>query len=286
MTDKTNADVQRDAIFEVMGRYCENVEAGLDERWSKLKVDLFDTSPQEVAGALLARQATLTTQLTRSPGNWNGHTAPLFLRSMVDAHISLAWVLRDPATRAKQFILYGLGQEKLILEHLKQYQSEATDPDDRMTRMIEIREDWLNSQRRDFMTEVNVGSWSGQNTREMAEEADCSGLYKYAYLPFSGVTHNMWQHIAVYNLRPCTNALHKYHRIPSMEDVPLDPDYVYRSAKYVSRSYEAFDSSFGVECETELPVKFFVREMNALSGEDIDPLVEPDGNDSSPPEDA
>lgn len=269
----------RVAIIDMMDRYCEAVQLGLSERWSKLEVDLFNTAPHEVAGALIARQATLTVQLARSPGNWNGHIAPLFLRSMVDAHISLAWVLRDPEVRATQFILYGLGQEKLILEHLKQHQADAANPDDRMAEMIEVREGWLNSQRHDFMTEVNVGSWSGQNTREMAEEADCSGLYKYAYLPFSGVTHNMWQHIAIYNLKPCTNALHKYHRIPSMDDMPLDPDYVYRSAKYVSRSYELFDSVFGTTCDSELPVEWFVREMNALTGEDIDPLVEPDAPD-------
>lgn len=254
----------RDEIFDVVHRYCTVVEAGLEERWSKLNVELFDTAPHEVSGALLARQATLTIQLARSPGTWNGHVAPLYLRAMVDAHISLAWVLRDPAPRAKQFILYGLGQEKLFIEHLKQSQADSTDPDPNLDEMIKMREQWLNSQRRDFMTEVNVGSWSGQNTRKMAEEADCGGLYRYSYLPFSGVVHNMWQHIAIYNLKPCTNALHKYHRIPHIADIPLDPDYVYRSAKYVSRSYELFDTVFGLNCETELPVDCFVREMNQL----------------------
>lgn len=258
-------------ITDVMRRYVSIVKAGLDDRWSKLDVELFDNAPQEVAGALIARQATLTVQLARSPGTWNGHVAPLFLRSMVDAHISLAWVLRDPGTRARQFVLYGLGQEKLSIEHLKQHQSNADASDAQMAEMIEAREDWLNSQRRDFMTEVNVGSWSGQNTREMAEDADCSGLYKFAYLPFSGVTHNMWQHIAMYNLRPCANALHKYHRVPTIADVPMDPDYVYRSSKYVSRSYELFDLTFGVQCEFELPVDWFVREMNALSEEPENP---------------
>jgi hypothetical protein len=110
-----------------------------------------------------------------------------------------------------------------------------------------MREGWLNSQRRDFMIEVNVGSWSGHNTREMAEQAGCETLYKYAYLPFSGVAHSMWQHIAIYNLKPCANALHKRHRIPTVAHVPLDPDYVYRSAKYVTRSYELFDCKRSID---------------------------------------
>ena len=188
MTDRADHDLN-DAVSEIMDRYCVMVETALHDRWSKLQVDLYEGAIHEVVGALLARQATLTIQLARSPGTWNGHVAPLFLRAMVDAHVSLAWVLRDPAARAKQFILYGLGQEKLIIEHLKQAQFDAREPDEYLDEVIEARQGWLNGQRRDFLTEVNVGSWSGHSTREMADEAGCSGLYRYAYLPFSGVVH-------------------------------------------------------------------------------------------------
>jgi hypothetical protein len=116
MTKRKRSNRQR-AILDLMHRYCDNVELGLQDRWLKLEVGIYDTAPHEVSSALLARQATLAIQLARSPVSWNGHVAPLFLRAMVDAHISLAWVLRDPVPRAKQFILYGLGQEKLFIEH-------------------------------------------------------------------------------------------------------------------------------------------------------------------------
>lgn len=100
----------RDAVLNVVHQYCGIVERGLVERREKIEVDIYDTAAHEVTGALIARQATLSIQLCSSPGNWNGHVAPLFLRAMVDAHISLAWVLKEPAQRAKDFILYGLGQ--------------------------------------------------------------------------------------------------------------------------------------------------------------------------------
>ena len=32
----------------------------------------------------------------------NGHIAPLILRCMTDAHITLAWILNDPQERAKK----------------------------------------------------------------------------------------------------------------------------------------------------------------------------------------
>ena len=270
----------RDAILDVVSRYCEVVEKGLQERCEIVEVDLYDTATNEVAGALIARQATLSIQLSCSPVSWNGHVAPLFLRAMVDAHISLAWVLKEPATRAKQFILYGLGQEKLFIEHLKTELEGRNGEDSQLASLIKAREDWLNAQRRDFMTEVNVGAWSGHNTREMAAESGCDSLYKYAYLPFSGAAHSMWQHIGIYNLRPCTNPLHKYHRIPAITAAAIDPDFVYRSAKYVTMSFKKYDEFFEIECETELPRDFFVRAMSAVYEVEVAKSDEPTGLDA------
>jgi hypothetical protein len=62
----------------------------------------------DVLTALLARQATLAIEMASAPQLWNGHSAPLFLRAMTDVHITLAWILLDAKTRARQYIDYGL----------------------------------------------------------------------------------------------------------------------------------------------------------------------------------
>src|ERR1035441_11131841 len=72
-----------------------------------------------VLTALLARQATLAIEIASAPQLWNGHSAPLFLRAMTDVHITLAWILLDAKTRARQYIDHGLGQAVLELEHRK-----------------------------------------------------------------------------------------------------------------------------------------------------------------------
>jgi len=123
------------------------------------------------------------------------------------------------------------------------------------------------------MTEVNIGNWSGLNTREMAIEADCERLYKFSYTPFSGVAHNMWQHVSGYNLEQCKNPLHKYHMVPTIAEVPLDPDYVYRSAKYVDRSYEVFDVKFNLDIDTEMPHDWYVKEFEKLLSDDSNSYV-------------
>jgi len=254
-------------LLRFMDEYCEIVISGFHERWEKWEIELYNSEIYEAIGGLLSRQVTLSTNLAVSPIIWNGHIAPLILRSMIDAHITLAWILLDPYERTKKYILYGLGQEKLYIEHLK---SEVDEDDALINEMIQARETWLNSQRADFLTEVNVGSWAGLDTRTMAGAAGCTGLYKFAYTPFSGVVHNMWQHISRYNLLPCDNPLHKYHQVAKILEFSPDLDYVYRSAKYVDRSFEAFDKKYKLKITTPMPHDWFVEEFNKLHKKPIE----------------
>ena len=199
----------------------------------------------EVVGALLARQVTLSRQMAESPLVWNNHIAPLILRAMADVYISLAWVLNDPLERSRNFILYGLGQAKLQIEHRKA-QIGDREPTSEEKILIEASEAWINSQRFEFLTEVNVGSWSGIPTRQMAEEADCLDFYNYVYNPFSSCTHSTWHHIARCNLRRCENPLHQYHQMPEDLEFPIDPDYLYLSAKYLEKTFSTFDKKFEI----------------------------------------
>lgn len=165
---------------------------------------------------------------------------------MTDVHITLAWILKDSVERSRKFVLYGLGQQKLILEHRKAaLTSDGKDPtQDPMVKAFEAQ---LNAQRFDWLTEVNVGSWSEASVREMAEEAGCLDLYRYAYTPFSAATHSMWPHISRLNLDACENPLHRYHKVPVDPDCAPDPDFLYRAAKYVEKSFNLFDQTFSIQ---------------------------------------
>ena len=250
--------------------YIKLARSELEERWHKWKLDLTKREVHEVVGALLARQVSLATQVADAPSIWNGHIAPIVLRTMTDTHITLAWILCDSLDRARKYIMYGLGQEKLHLEHRKaQLESEGIDP--KTDPILKASEDWLNSQRYTFLTEVNVGSWAGIDTRTMADEAGCLDLYNFAYSPFSAATHSTWQHVSKYNLVPCTNPLHGYHRIPVAPDTPFaDIDYFYNAAKYLEKSFKLFDETFEVEISAPsafIALDEFLRELNGSNGE-------------------
>ncbi len=269
-TDDTVDEVSR-KVFAIMEEYAELVDKGLEERWSLLrpKIELYNSETYEVAIGLVARQATLSIHLALTPSMWTGHIAPLVLRAMTDAHITLAWILKDPAPRARQYILHGLGQEKLMIAHLEA-NSDDDEFGDQVAFMLGRKKEWLESQRRDFLTAVNVGSWSGLKVRDMAIEGECEQLYQFAYTPFSSAVHNMWNHVSSYNLRQCTNPLHKFHRVPFIAPLPSVPDYVYRSAKYLSRSFGSLDTAFSLTPETELPVSWLGAQLAKVARQEPD----------------
>jgi len=268
-------------FWQAVDSYAEDVQRELVAHTKAWKIDLMKTELYEVVGGLLARQVTLSIQLAKAPQIWNGHIAPLILRTMVDTYITLGWILEKPLERSRQFILYGLGQEKLTLEHHKAdilARGEKIEDHPYLKQM----EDMLNSQRFTFLTEVNVGSWSGRDVRKMATDAGCLDLYNFAYTPFSAATHSMWHHIVRYNLRYCKNPLHKHHRVPVTPDVPCDEDFLYRAAKYVAKTFDLFQRKTAVKPEVPSAFNRFRSTLRELSQASKDANVVDKENGTSP----
>lgn len=195
-----------------------------------------------VLTALLARQATLAIEMSSAPQLWNGHSAPLFLRAMTDVHITLAWILLDVKTRARQYIDHGLGQAVLELEHRKK-RLESADEDSKedIKKMIQLYQAWIDTQRWNFLVEINVGSWSGKTTREMAEEANIVDFYNYVYTPFSQCAHSTWYHVGRYNSGPSESPLTRQLWMPQIANSPSDVWNLALAAKYLDKSFDAFD---------------------------------------------
>ncbi len=241
--------------------YIENVRSGFDKRLSLITPEIYNENLHQSVGGLLSRQATLAIEMAKAPSTWNGHVAPLFLRSMVEVYITLSWILDDRAERSEKYVKYGLGQAKLYIEYLEQAIREDSEFFDveRTQEAIYASKEWLNRQWADWATEVNVGSWSGMSVREMAKEVDIESIYKYAYVPLSGAIHSTWQHVGGYNVKVCENPLHKFHLVPCIVDSQIEPDFIYRSAKYVSLSYQLFDRKLDIRCDVTLPDQFLIE---------------------------
>ena len=168
-------------ISRLMHDYQVIIDSGIIFRFNKIPKNLYNKATYEVITTLIARQVSLAKRISRNPDIWDYHIGPLVLRSLIDNYINIAWIIKDPDDRAIKFVKHGLGQEKLNIEHYERNK----DKDPLVEKIIDAKKGWIEMQRYYFLTEVNVGSWSGLSTRKMAEEADCLDLYNYAYTPFS-----------------------------------------------------------------------------------------------------
>jgi len=255
--------INGDQLLPVLQKYVQEVEIELDTRWESWPIDLSQAEKHEVIGALLARMVTLSTELAVSPQIWNEHIAPVLLRTMVDAYITLAWIFGDPLERSRKFLLYGLGQAKLSIEHRKtQLQADGIDPQNDIA--VKSTEGWVNSQRYLFLTEVNLGNWAGIDTRKMAEEAGCIDLYNYEYTPFSAATHNMWHHIGRYNLKGCLNPLHGQHYVPVDYQLPSHSSYLISAAKYTDKAFHLFNEKTGIKPMSPTSYEILIADLKEI----------------------
>jgi hypothetical protein len=241
LQDETLEDADEFTAFVV--NYRNAVRADLRARLRHWRLDLKHVEVFEVVAALLCRQATLAIDLGSSPAIWNPHTAPIMLRAMADVFITLAWILKDPEARSKQFVDDGLGAIKLQIAHHERALETYTDPAEReQTReMIEMWQSWLDSQRMSHFIEVNLGSWSGISTRKMADEAGFIDFYNYVYQPFSSVAHSNWAHVSMFNTIFCENPAHRRHRAPAIAPIDGDPHWLFLATKYLSKTFHHFD---------------------------------------------
>lgn len=247
------------SISELIKSYESYLKSSFDELWGSVKIEYDKLEAYSVIGGLLSRQVTMSIQMARSPNILNGHSAPLFLRAMIDLHISLSWIMLDLDEHSKKYILHGLGDEKLLMEHYKKELEDNPDNpnNEQLTQIVNAKSAWINSQRRDFLVEVNLGQWSQLDYRKMSQQADCEGLYKFEYKPFSHTAHNMWPHVSSYNCKDCNSPLHKHHLIPDLLEAPIAIDFLFRSCKYVHMAYELFINKFNLVVQHPMPMDWW-----------------------------
>ena len=243
--------------------YIENLGEDLKKRWNNWEKDLYEIEIYEVIGGLMARQVSIANEFSRSANLWNPNIAPIILRSMIDNYLNFCWILVEPLERSQKFIYFGLGQDKMQMEHRKSAQQ--TNPSDENQMVIDSLESWINSQNYEFLTVVNVGSWSEKSVREMASETGELELYNFVYQTFSNVAHNSWSHISKYNLTSSDNPLHKYAKVPAIHNFTFDFYYMDLAMKYVDMIFRKFDTSFKVEIEETSAVERFYNKIDKLN---------------------
>lgn len=248
----TSKKAKREPDFaSFVQKYLAGIHSELVARWQVWPVSIVNPGPSEVTIGLLRRQFSLAAHMAMNPGILTPEVAPILLRCMVEAYIWLAWILEDPNDRAKKFIDDGLGKEKLIIKHrTDECEEQGLNADD--DPILKMSKLWIERQRFSFLIDVNLsGSWSGLDTRKMAEESGCRDFYRFTYPMFSSSVHSTWNHISRFDLIACSNPLHAFHFIPAERLTSPTPHFLELAAKYLAKTFSLVDNKLRLTVTTK-----------------------------------
>lgn len=235
----------------------------LEKRWNEWPINANEVEVHEVVGAIIARQISLAKGFADNAQLWNNDLAPLFLRAMTENYITMHWILHDPLDRVRKFIEYGIGNEKLQVEKRKVILGEqAEDPEKH--EMMNSQLQWIDFHRYSFLTTVDIGSWSGISTRQMAIDSGCKDFYDLVYDPFSNCAHNSWNHIGKYNVKISENPMHKFLRLPFVNPGEIESFYANLSIKYLSMILDSFEEKYFPDSKEESILDIYYSKLDKV----------------------
>lgn len=224
----------------------------------------------EVLLGLLQRQGQIAADMARMLPLSMSPWAEMGQRAMAETLIRLKWLAaQDDPENYEWFVNYGLGQEKLYIEHLKTLldDGEQRTEHDEIKAQIKARESWLNDQRFAWLQEVDVGGGThDKDLRKLAEEGGCTDLRNLVFQPMSSVVHGHWNSIARQNLKLCGNPLHGTHRLPYEYARPIRLEVVAAVLDLYAESYSVVSTLAGAESTDSAAVKAWYKEANEAKG--------------------
>lgn len=205
---KAGTDFQNKAITE------------LDNLWKQSNIDYSKVKRVGIIGGLLSRNLQFACDITQNPLLWSAPIGPILLRCMAETEIRLKWLIKcGNEEDFKEYIEFGLGQEKLLIEHQKRIAKDDRPDRESILKQVEQREAWLNSQLYTVLIPVDIGSGTqGKDLRDLADQVDLLDLHRLVFSPLSSYVHGQWNAIARLNLLRCINPLHAEHFIPVLSE--------------------------------------------------------------------
>jgi hypothetical protein len=233
-------------ILEIGDKFSSEGRAELRDLWNKVRIDLCEPVRHNVIAGLLARSLQFASDIVNNPYLWRMPISAILIRCMVENEIRLQWLIKCGKDKDfKDYVEFGLGQEKLLVEHYKRI-SQSDRPDRQMILDdIKEREKWIDSQLYSFLLPVDIGGGAqGKDIRTLAEEADVLDLHRLVYSPLSSYVHGHWNAIARLNLSHCLNPLHGGHYLPELPQRPTSFSCALDAVNSYANCYELVSRAF------------------------------------------
>ena len=114
-----------------------------------------------------------------------------------------------------------------------------------------------------FLQTVDVGGWSGIDTRKMAAEAGCSDLYRFAYTPWSQAAHGIWNHVSRLDAKKSADPLIK-HLLQPAYFPHQDFEVLVNATKYLDKLFRLLDGHYQVDVSIDLPYDWLIKRAPSL----------------------
>lgn len=259
-------------VADLGGKFENTGRDELKALYNSMKVDLANPIRHDVIIGLLARNLQLACDIAQNPGLWVLPISAILIRCMIETQIRLTWTIKSGNDKElRDYVEYGLGQEKLYVEHLKRISEQERPDKQEIIDDIKSRESWMNAQRFTFLQPVDVGGGTqGKDLRKLAEEAEIIDLHRLGFSPLSSYVHGHWNTIAKLNLAPCTNPLHGQHWLPILPRRPISLRFVFDAFNCYAECFELVSLNLTGSSSKSKAVNSCLSEMKELFEQGIE----------------
>jgi hypothetical protein len=244
--------VTKDQYESLTERLAKNAIAArdyLDSLAQRLKYDLYEPERGEILHGLFARCVRLYLLVLENPPLWARDTTGIFLRCLVDSAITFCFL----ATKGSEedfckFRQYGEAQKKLLMLHLQDSTIGDTSIEGRAASDISEELGGFAAE----MIQIDLGHWSKQDARKLAQAAGLEDYYRLVFSPTSADVHGTWASLKDSNLAICIEPLHRFHRLPTYAEPPLYLDAMQAVQSLLLRAYDTAVSALNYPPELQL----------------------------------
>jgi hypothetical protein len=184
----------------------------------QIPYDLYAPERGEILHGLFARCVRLYLLISENPPLWARDVSGILLRCLVETAITLSYLAeKGTDDDFRRFREYGEAQRKLLMLHLQDSYPGKASLDGRSAGDLSEELGGFGAE----LIQIDLGHWSKQDARRLAEAVGLSEYYRLVFSPTSADVHGTWASLKDSNLCFCGEPLHRFHRMPTYAEPPL-----------------------------------------------------------------
>jgi len=233
-------------IITVSKEMIEKLLIRLNQEIYQVSLDLYNTDRDEILFGLLSRQFRFMSAIVKNHELWSIDLGRILLRCMADTHITFKWLIKQNDEKLfEKFKKSSLGKEKLLKMHIENLLEDFSDERMQLEEIIDDLKESINQEIWEELLPIELGSWSGKDTRKIANEVGLEDLYRFLYAPACAEIHGEWVSIRDLNLKRCLNPLHRFHLLPSFGTAFFTPAIIFHATDLFTMTYVEWNKAYG-----------------------------------------